>query len=819
MKDGISLSLRTVAPSDRFACLGALLAFLFLARAGGQMQPFAPYKGEYCPVVAWKDDTAIVVKDDEKHRADDAIVVRPATSFAPGFVTETNLVFDYKPVAKSGLLALKQAVTFHFEGDVTSDVPLDGCVALLLCVTDGSVSINPMPVGSLSPGKARHLKLDLFNRVDGVGFLHVFSRGQEVRSTQVAQPYEAASYLATLSRKSAGVPALDLCRSAEIFPYILSDDGHFLATVRDRESSYAIVVYDLVAMKLVAEVKAADYDQRISNLRWVSPGEIVYRAGENLKLLDVGTKTAKKLRDKVYAILGAVRSHPDLLVLWDGGMVEKFDVHTGKVSNTNRFPEGAFFFVDDFGELLLRITLDSDRMVFQYRPTPDAPWRDLDDAVKQAGLKFNRSGAEILDRVADIHSIGPDGDTLYISSRATSDRFEIAAFSIKEGVIKRTIARHPEYDLTTSDFGISRLLFRKSSSELIGMVYEAEKPAVVWLDPHAAAVQKAIDHTFPDHLNLPLDWSRDGSTFIFASYSDQDPGTIYVFQPKEGKLVPLVAAGETLQGRKMAHTTSLEFAARDGARIHAYLTLPPDLAPGSKPPLVVDIHGGPAARDNWGFDPTVQFLATRGYAVLQVNYRGSSGFGAAYQRAGLRARLDTVVIDDVADGARYLVQQGRVDPDRIAVIGGSFGGWATYMSLIKYPELYRAGVAIAAISSWKDLVHEKRTYFEPNLEYSYLRNLLSGANAPSEWKYIDPVLRAAELKQPLYIMHGNWDWTVPPEQAELMLAALGKKNPQIKSMGFDGATHTYWPIASRVIMLNEINAFLQQNLGPTEAAR
>ncbi|HVU17074.1 MAG TPA: prolyl oligopeptidase family serine peptidase [Candidatus Didemnitutus sp.] len=802
----------TCFPLLRLVHLGALLLFAATTWAPAQMQPFAPYKGEYCPVVGWKDETPIVLKDDDKHRATDDMVVRPASSFGPGFVTESNLVFDYHPVNKTGLLASKQAIIFHFEGDVTADTPLEDCIALLLCVTDGSVSINAIPVGSLAPGKPRHLKLDLFNRVDDVGFLHVFSRGQEIRSTQVPQPYEAAGYLATLAKKSKGVPALDLCRAAQVFPYVLSDDGHLLATVRDRESSFAIVVYDLVGMKQVAEVNAAKYDEPISDLRWISSTELAYRAGTILKLLDTGTKTSRKLREPVYRILGAVRSRPGELVLHEGELVERFDAHSGKASHTTQFPDGGLFYIDDFGDLLLRIVFDDDHMSYQYRPTENSPWRNLDDAVKQAGLKFDRTGAEVLDRVADIHSLGRDGDTLYISTRASSDRFEIAEFSLKEGVIKRTIAKHPEYDLTTSDFGHSRLLFRKGSSELIGLIYEAEKPAVVWLDPHSEAVQKAIDHTLPDHINLPIDWSRDGSTFIFGSFNDQDPGTIYIFQPAEGKLIPLVDTGARLKERKLARTTALDFAARDGAKVHAYLTLPPDLAPGAKPPLVVNIHGGPTVRDNWGFDPTNQFLATRGYAVLQVNYRGSSGFGATYQRAGLRARLDTVVIDDVADGARHLVREGVVDPDRIVVMGGSFGGWATYLSLIKYPDLYKAGVAIAAISSWKDFVHSKHLFRDLGMEYSYLRNLLSGANAPSEWKYIDPCLRVAELKQPIYIMHGNWDWTVPPQQAELMIAALGKNNPKVKSMGFEGATHTYWPVAAQVIMLNEINAFFRQNL-------
>ena len=244
---------------------------------------------------------------------------------------------------------------------------------------------------------------------------------------------------------------------------------------------------------------------------------------------------------------------------------------------------------------------------------------------------------------------------------------------MSEGVIKQTIASHPLYDLADSDAGYTRLLFRKGSSELIGIIYEAERPEVIWLDPGFRAVQEAMDKTLAGHVNLPVDWSVDGDTFIFFSFSDGDPGTYYIFRPLQSMLMPLLKLGDRLKEKKMAHTAPFDFAARDGAVVHGYVTYPPVPEPGL-PPLVVDIHGGPMSRDVWRFNAENQFLATRGYVVLQVNYRGSSGYGATYQKAGLRARLDTVVIDDIADGVRHLIKEGKVDPSRIGVIGASFGG-------------------------------------------------------------------------------------------------------------------------------------------------
>jgi dipeptidyl aminopeptidase/acylaminoacyl peptidase len=345
------------------------------------------------------------------------------------------------------------------------------------------------------------------------------------------------------------------------------------------------------------------------------------------------------------------------------------------------------------------------------------------------------------------------------------------------------------------------------------MIYEAERPEVIWLDPDFKAVQVAMDKTLADHVNLPIDWSEDGSTFIYLSASDRDPGTFYVFRPFQSTLIPLLALGDRLKGKKLARTVPFDYAARDGASIHAYVTFPPDPSPGLLP-LVVDIHGGPMERDVWGFNPETQFLATRGYVVLQVNYRGSSGYGATYQKAGLRARLDTVVIDDIADGARHLINEGKVDPSRIGVIGASFGGWATYMSLIRYPDLYRTGVAISAVSHWRSFLKDDRSKYDNKASYAYWKSLLDSQGFKTDEALIDPLLRAAELKQPIYVIHGTLDHIVSVEEATMMTKTLQKTNSQVESLIFPQAGHTYyeWGFYDKVRRLNEIGEYLDRHL-------
>jgi dipeptidyl aminopeptidase/acylaminoacyl peptidase len=386
---------------------------------------------------------------------------------------------------------------------------------------------------------------------------------------------------------------------------------------------------------------------------------------------------------------------------------------------------------------------------------------------------------------------------------------------MSRGEIVKIVAEHPTYDLRTGPEGFASLHFRKGTSELIGITYDAEKPRTVWLDPGFAAVQKAMDSNLPEHVNMPVDWSRSGNTFVYFSFSDRDPGTYYVLRPLERRLIPVQVLGESLKQKKLGKTEPWKFQARDGATIHAYVTRPPEPTE-ERPPLVVDIHGGPMARDSWGFSERNQFLATRGYVVLQVNYRGSSGFGAAYQKVGLYSRLDTVVLDDIADGVRQLIASGEVDPNRVAVMGGSFGGWATYMSLIKYPELYRAGVAISAVAHWRKTLRDDRDRFGNQSAYRFWKALLDREDFDEVEPFIDPYRRAKELKQPILLMHGELDRIVHATEARLMLDELKKHNPHVESRSFTQATHSYWPFATRVTRLNEIETFLRRHLAPAE---
>lgn len=809
--------------------LAFLLSALPFIRVAAQMQPHARLDDEMLPIVGCSDKDLTVLRNGKKNRTRDLnFEIRRGPGFAEGFIHISDIVADTDPLRDAPLKERTHpsAVRFRYTAKLTADRSLDDCYGLLTFIAQGSIQRKLVPIGDLSARKTKEIEVELRSPIDAPGSIHLFSKSLEVRTNEHPDTYDVQAFYADLLKNVKGIAAAELVKFDDVNPHELSADGRYLATVRKRAANKELIVYDLSSMKLLCQVPVAEADDFVGHLTWISDQEVAYVAEDDfqdtrseyrLNLLDVSSSKTKSLSNDVFSIITALPDQRHVLVVRGGRYADsfyKYDVRTGKTSDLED-PAFGFYQFDRNGTARIRMRVEKDRFEFFCRPTPDSSWRRVDDLVKQPDLRFDYRAADRLDRVADIHSIGSDGDTLYISTRLGTDRWELAAFSMSEGIIKKTIARHPRYDLTEGDGGMARLLFAKESTRLLGLIFETQKPQVVWLDPNYQAAQQAMNKSFPDHFNLPIDWSEDGSTFIFLTTNDRDPGTFYVFRSTENRLIAVLELGAHLKDRSLARTTPAEFPTRDGQKIYGYVTRPPELD--GPAPLLVNVHGGPMARDGWHFDATNQFFATRGYIVLQVNYRGSSGYGAAYQNAGLLARLDTVIIDDIADAVRHLIDQGEVDASRVAITGASFGGWATYISLAKYPELYRAGIAVAAVSSWRKTLRDDRWVFDNQVAYRFWKTLLQRESFKADEPFIDPLLRSAEIKQPVFIVHGERDPIVHATEARQMLNALRKHNPNIQAKSFPLGGHGNWSIDDRVIYLNEMGAFLDRHLPPAAA--
>jgi dipeptidyl aminopeptidase/acylaminoacyl peptidase len=339
---------------------------------------------------------------------------------------------------------------------------------------------------------------------------------------------------------------------------------------------------------------------------------------------------------------------------------------------------------------------------------------------------------------------------------------------------------------------------------VIGVTFAEEKRSVIYFDKEYAALATAIGKALP---NLPLiDFigaSTDDNKLLIVAGSDSDPGRYYVFDKTKPALNEILLARPALEQVRLASVKPITYTASDGTAIPAYLTLPPGKEDARGLPAVVLPHGGPSARDVWGFDWIAQFLAHEGYAVLQPNYRGSTGFGDAWlQTNGFKSWKTS--IGDVTAAGHWLVDQGIADPKRLAIVGWSYGGYAALQSGVTEPGLFKAIVAIAPVTDL-DLTKKEE------LHYTDARLIANEIGSGPHIVEGSPLQNVDRIQVPVLMFHGDKDLNVDVEQSQKMDAKLRAAGKASELVVFPGLEHSLRDSTVRTQMLDRIAAFLKAN--------
>jgi dipeptidyl aminopeptidase/acylaminoacyl peptidase len=335
---------------------------------------------------------------------------------------------------------------------------------------------------------------------------------------------------------------------------------------------------------------------------------------------------------------------------------------------------------------------------------------------------------------------------------------------------------------------------------LLGVEYSADRPETRWFEPFMAARQARIDAALPGRANRVISTTADRSRSLIFSESAGDPGAFYVYG--EGQAILVAAVSPRLAG-KPARMEAVRYRARDGLEISGYLTLPAGRAAHGLP-LIVMPHGGPFARDSWGYDPWVQYLADRGYAVLQPNYRGSTGFGRGFVAKG-DGEWGRGMQTDVDDGVDWLVGRGIADPGRVCIMGASYGGYAAMWAATRNDARYRCAVSFAGISDVAaQLAYDHKTFTEH--DYRNWKRRIQG-RAPS-LEALSPIGRAEALRMPILIAHGTDDETVPADQSIRFHAALTRLGRAHDYVAYPGQGHTLEGPAANADFLERVGRFL-----------
>ena len=359
---------------------------------------------------------------------------------------------------------------------------------------------------------------------------------------------------------------------------------------------------------------------------------------------------------------------------------------------------------------------------------------------------------------------------------------------------------------------VSNYIWSTDDATLIGVVTEAGAPAVKLIDENHpdAEIYASLAGAFEGQMVDFASQTQDGKKIIVSVYSDSNPGELYLYDRDSGKARFLMQRKPELDKRKMASVKPFNFISRDGKSIYGYLTIPHG-SNGKNLPLIVNPHGGPIGpRDNWGFNPEAQSLASRGYAVLQVNYRGSSGYGRAFQDAG-HMQWGQGIQNDIIDATQWAIKSGHVDKDRICIYGGSFGGYSSLMAPIRAPGLFKCTFGYVGVYD-VDMMFKKGDIPERESGLRYLRRT-HGTDTKS-WAENSPARRAAEVKIPVYLAAGARDVRTPPEQTELMNKALiAAGNPPEGMIIQSGEMHGFYDVDNRVKLYSTMLDFFARHLG------
>lgn len=394
---------------------------------------------------------------------------------------------------------------------------------------------------------------------------------------------------------------------------------------------------------------------------------------------------------------------------------------------------------------------------------------------------------------------------LYVAVELGQAPTAIYEYDLRAGKLGRKIYGHPTVD-------VSGLVIDAFDEQLVGVTFVTDEFRVHYIDPEWRAVQSQLDALFPDTNNIMLSRTRSGTGYLFMRDGPRFPAVYYYFDAATRTTLELFESFPDLPETLLADVTPWTYSARDGLPIPAYVTLPQGQTfgpTGNSVPVIVMPHGGPRARDTRGFHFIAQFLASRGYAVLQPNFRGSVGYGARFIEAG-RGQWGRAMQDDISDGVQSLVAMGFADPNRIAIVGLSYGGYAALAGAVRTPALYRAVVSVAGVSDLPLFV-EALTRF-PNARQVRRYLLLSDDDAVLAGE--SPAREAARVAVPVLLVHGKKDKNVLYEQSERMAKALEAAGKPFEFMSLDEADHQLSRDSDRVAVLMRIEAFLRTHMEP-----
>ena len=602
------------------------------------------------------------------------------------------------------------------------------------------------------------------------------------------------------------IPLKDFFRNPEMSSFSLSPDGKHISYMKPWEEGNRMMNVYVRPIDSNDEVRITDASKRsLYGYFWINDNRIAYvqdKGGdENIHIyaVDIDGKNNIDLTpfENIQArITDDLEDDPNfMLVALNKRNPQIHDVYRLNVNNgdMDMIAENpgniSGWGTDHDGKLRIATTSDGVNTSLLYRENED------DDFKSILTTNFKESVSPLFFTF--------DNKELYVSSNRGRDKSAIFKFDLETAKEGELIFEHDEVDV----YG---LMSSKKRKVITGVSYTTDKRQIHFFDKWRENLQSTLESQLKGVEVAISGLSKDETKAIVVTYSDRSRGTYYYYDIENDNLTKLADLSPWLNEDDMAFMKPIKYKSRDGLTIPGYLTLPLDYKKGEKLPVVINPHGGPWARDNWGFNPEIQFLANRGYAVLQMNFRGSVGYGREFWEISFKQWGKTMQ-DDITDGVNWLIEEGIADPDRIAIYGASYGGYATLAGLTFTPDIYACGVDYVGVSNIFTLLETLPPYWELGRQMMY--EMIGNPETEKELlEAASPLFHIDKIKAPLLVAQGANDPRVKQAESDQIVDALKAKGIDVPYILKEDEGHGFYNEENQFDFYQEMEKFLDKHL-------
>ncbi len=622
----------------------------------------------------------------------------------------------------------------------------------------------------------------------------------------------AANYTTTAQKtmKTKQIPLEDFFKNPEKNSYQISPDGKYYSFMAPYENRMNIFVQERGSDKIIQLTE--ETDRSVAGYFWPNNERILYLkdtgGDENFKLYGVNIDNTNPI---AYTEFDGVRTQiiddlPDLpnevIIGLNKRNPQVFDpyrlnLENGEMEMLAENPgniQGWMF--DHNGKLRVAFAIvDGVNVSILYRETEADEW----ESVLTTSFKDNVS--------PEFFTF--DNKNVIATSNLGRDKSAVVEFDIAKGKEVKVLYENPDFDVSSVSYSKKRKVITSAN-------YTSSKREKHFFDRQTKDLYKHLHKKLGDYEIAITGMNKNEDVFIIRTYSDRSLGAYYIYDANTKELEKITDVSPWIDEDNMANVFPVKYKTRDGLTIHAYLTLPNGLTPKTAKnlPTIINPHGGPWARDGWGFNPEVQFLANRGYAVFQMNFRGSTGYGKKFWEASFK-EWGLTMQDDITDGTNWLIEKGISNPDKIAIYGASYGGYATLMGMVKEPKLYAAGVDYVGVSNMFTFMQTIPPYWEPMLKMMY--EMVGNPKTDSLMlRKVSPVFHVDKIIAPLFIAQGANDPRVNIDESDQIVEAMKKQGVFVEYMVKEDEGHGFHNEENRFDFYRAMEAFLNKQMKDKE---